>query len=81
MATGAEMHGWARDLYPICRSLSGPGVRQTLAYIQERLPGLNIMAVPSGSQAFDWKVPDEWTIRDAYVLDERRQARDRFQAT
>lgn len=70
LATGAEMHGWAQELYPVCRSLTGPGVRQTLGFIQARLPGLQIMEVPSGSQAFDWKVPDEWTIRDAYVLDE-----------
>ncbi len=69
-AIGVQMHGWAKDLYPICRSLTGPGVRTTLAYIQKRLPGLQIMEVPSGSQAFDWIVPNEWTIRDAYVLDE-----------
>jgi aminopeptidase-like protein len=54
------------QLYPICRSITGLGVRQTLAIIREQLP-LVIHEVPSGTQVLDWVVPKEWNIHDAYV--------------
>lgn len=63
--SGLAMHKFAAELFPICRSLTGNGVRETLAAIRERLPGLVIHEVPSGTQAFDWTVPDEWNIRSA----------------
>lgn len=68
MTVGDELHALVARLYPICRSLTGPGVRQTLAILQERLP-LEIHEVSTGTRAFDWTVPQEWRIHDAYIKD------------
>ena len=65
---GRELHQFASMLYPICRSITGDGIRQTLALIGERIP-LQISEVPSGTELFDWTVPREWNIRDAYIKD------------
>lgn len=69
-AIGRECHEFIAQLFPICRSITGNGFRQTLAQIQKHLP-LTIHEVPSGSQVFDWTVPREWNIRDAYVKNSR----------
>ncbi|MGF7182400.1 DUF4910 domain-containing protein [Tunturiibacter psychrotolerans] len=63
---GGELHRFAADLYPICRSITGNGIRQTLKMIQNRIP-LQIFEVPTGTPVFDWRVPKEWNIRDAYI--------------
>ncbi len=63
---GQGLHDFATSLYPICRSITGDGVRQTLACLRERLP-LEIVEVPSGTPVLDWTVPREWNIRDAYI--------------
>lgn len=63
---GRDLHEFASTLYPICRSITGDGIRKTLALIGERIP-LQISEVPSGTEVFDWTVPREWNIRDAYI--------------
>jgi len=63
---GEQMHQFAKELYPICRSITGDGIRKTLAKIGERIP-LTISEVPTGTTVFDWQVPKEWNIRDAYI--------------
>ncbi|MCL6705553.1 DUF4910 domain-containing protein [Pseudomonas sp. R2.Fl] len=65
------MHDFIRELFPICRSLTGNGTRQTLSKIKDLLPELEIREVPSGTPVFDWNVPDEWNIRSGYIIGPR----------
>lgn len=65
---GNLMYEWAKDLFPINRSLTGEGVKETLRYIKKILPELNIKSVHSGEQVFDWKIPNEWNVKDAYII-------------
>jgi aminopeptidase-like protein len=63
---GNQMHALVTRLYPICRSITGNGVRETLAILREQVP-LEVHEVPTGTQVFDWTVPKEWNIRDAWI--------------
>ncbi len=65
---GAEMFDLVERLYPICRSTTGDGVRETLSILSEQIP-LEIHEVPTGTSVLDWEVPKEWTFRDAFVKD------------
>jgi aminopeptidase-like protein len=72
---GESMHAFMRELFPICRSITGDGVRETLAAVGRRIP-LELHEVPSGTNVLDWKVPDEWNIEDAYITKEGRRVVD-----
>jgi len=65
---GRAMHDFIARLFPICRSITGNGVRETLAHVGKEIP-LDIHEVPSGTQVFDWSVPLEWNITDAFIKD------------
>ncbi len=65
---GQQMFAMMRRLWPICRSITGDGVRQTLNILREQLPEMTIHEVPTGTRCFDWLIPQEWSIRDAYIV-------------
>lgn len=63
---GQDMYDLISELYPICRSITGDGVRKTLHIIKQHIP-LTVHEVPTGTKVFDWEVPKEWNINDAYI--------------
>ncbi len=69
-AAGRALYDCVTELYPLCRSLTGEGLRETLRRLQRQIP-LVLHEVPSGTAVFDWTVPREWSIRDAFVKDAR----------
>ena len=79
-AVGDDLHGLIAELYPICRSLTGNGVRETLKIIKRLVP-LEMHEVASGRKVFDWTVPKEWNITDAYVKNSKGERVIDFQRT
>ena len=66
----SEIHTLLTELYPICRSITGNGVRKTLKLIQNHIP-IEVHEVPSGTKVFDWTIPKEWNIDDAYIKNDK----------
>jgi aminopeptidase-like protein len=63
---GEQIYALAAEIYPICRSIAGPGVRETLAHLQQHV-AIEPREIPSGTPILDWTAPKEWTIRDAWI--------------
>ena len=62
-----QLEAYFDRLWPICRSITGDGLRESLGILSEIAP-MQLTEVPTGTQCFDWEVPKEWSIRDAYIL-------------
>lgn len=74
MSIGQDMYNLCIELFPICRSITGDGVRKTLQMLTEVYGNeINVYEIPSGTQAFDWIVPKEWNIKDAYIENSKGQ--------
>jgi len=68
MSIGIKIHGLATALWSFDRSLTGDGVRQTLKKLKEHVPDLRIKEIPTGAQVFDWKIPKEWSVKNAWII-------------
>ena len=69
MTMGEQIYRLMEELFPICRSITGDGVRRTFQKLKEIYPSLKTYEIPTGTKVFDWEIPKEWNIRDAYVED------------
>ena len=64
-----EMYKVISDLFPICRSITGPGIKKSLKYFETLNPKFKRLKFKSGKKVFDWIIPYEWSIKDAYIED------------
>ena len=81
MTAGEELYKLVAELYPICRSITGDGVRRTLEIVDREIGGLEVSEVPTGTQVLDWTVPREWNVRDAWVANAAGERVIDFQAS
>ncbi|TDO96979.1 DUF4910 domain-containing protein [Marinomonas balearica] len=65
---GTELYELCQELFPICRSITGNGFRQSLGILKKHVPAMKVIEVPTGTKCFDWEVPKEWNIKDAYIV-------------
>ena len=68
-----KMYKWCTDLFPICRSITGPGIKKTLSYFEKINKDFKRVKFKTNSKVFDWVVPPEWVITDGYILDEKNK--------
>lgn len=64
---GEQMHGLMERLYPLCRSITGDGVRETLNILKEYIPSLELNEVSTGTEVYDWIIPKEWKVKEAWL--------------
>ncbi len=79
ITAGKQMYALVKRLFPICRSITGEGTRETLRIIREQIPELQIHEVPSGTQVMDWVVPPEWNIHEGWIKNSRGETIIDFQ--
>ena len=65
---GDEIYQFAKELWPLNRSITGNGLRETLQKVSKHLSKFEIKSVPSGTKVFDWTVPKEWDVKEAYII-------------
>ena len=72
-SAGSRMYALAEELFPVCRSITGEGIRFTLKRLQREVPEMILHEVPSGTKVFDWIIPKEWKIEEAYIEDSEKK--------
>ena len=61
------MYTWCKDLFPLCRSITGKGIKDTLSYFEKINPSLKRIKFKTGEKVLDWSIPYEWHIKDAFI--------------
>ena len=58
---------WAKELFPLCRSITGKGLRDTISFLRKINPELKVLSFRSGEKVLDWHIPNEWNINNAFI--------------